>query len=128
MTAFATHADLAARWRALSPEEEDIADVLLEDAAAIILDSADTSAVSADILKIVSCDMVRRAMSANGDSFALGSTADAMAWTPNEAAGGMVGNLWLTYDNRKLLNAFKGRYFTVRPDLHVPTEDGGYGD
>ena len=72
--------------------------------------------------------MVRRSMSANGDSFALGSTVDAPVWTPMEAPGGIAGNLWLTYDNRRLLGIFRGKAFTIRPDLHCPAEDGGYGE
>lgn len=127
MTAYATAADLEARWRGLSPDEETIAEVLLGDAAVIIDAAVDTTGISADILKIVSCDMVRRCMSANGDSFALGSTVDAMVMTPMEAPGGLA-NMWLTYDNKRLLGCFRGKAFTIRPDLHCPAEDGGYGD
>ena len=43
MTAYATAADLAARWRTLSPDEEPIATTLLEDAAAIIDSVVDAS-------------------------------------------------------------------------------------
>ncbi|MEV0031431.1 Gp19/Gp15/Gp42 family protein [Nocardia sp. NPDC050793] len=70
--AFATAADLEARWRALSPEEEARVDVLLADAAwwlgvwfktygdLVALAAADEQL--ADGLKILSCNMVRRAM------------------------------------------------------------------
>ena len=118
--AYATTTDLAKRWRALSSAEQTIATQLLDDAAVIIDNTADTAQVPASVLSIVSCNMVRRAMLANGDSFALGSTNDNMdmeghAWTPYEAAGSVSDALWLSYSDRKLLGAYSGRYFTVRP-------------
>ncbi|MBF6422025.1 Gp19/Gp15/Gp42 family protein [Nocardia farcinica] len=70
--AFADHSDLEARWRVLPPEEEARADVLLEDAATwlgvwfkaygdlVALAAADPQL--AEMLKILSCSMVRRAM------------------------------------------------------------------
>ena len=114
--AYATIEELALRWRDLSPKEQVIAGQLLDDAAVIIdaaagdrLESIDTA-----LLSIVSCDMVRRAMMANGNSFALGSVNDtAEAWTPYEAAGSVAAGLWLTYDNKRLLGIYSGRYFSV---------------
>ncbi|WP_228002143.1 Gp19/Gp15/Gp42 family protein [Nocardia australiensis] len=75
--AFAMSADLAARWRALSPEEEARAAVLLGDAAFWLKAwfkpyAADLEALAADNelladgLKIVSCAMVRRSMTNGG--------------------------------------------------------------
>lgn len=70
--AFAEADDLQARWRTLSQEEKDRATVLLEDAATwlavwfkaygdlAVLASADSQL--AEMLKILSCSMVRRAM------------------------------------------------------------------
>lgn len=118
--AYATTAELALRWRDLSPKEQTIAAQLLEDAAVIINAAAGDNLpnIGADVLSIVSCDMVRRAMMANGNSFALGSVNDtAEAWTPYEAAGSVSAALWLTYDNRKLLGIYAGKYFTVRPKI-----------
>ena len=119
-TAYATVNDLARRWRALSSAEQTIATQLLQDAKTIIDAFADTSGIPQDVLSIVSCNVVRRAMMANGDSFALGSTNDNMdseghAWTPYEAAGSVSDSLYLSYSDRKLLHAYAGRYFTVRP-------------
>ena len=123
--AYATIADLELRWRELEPGEDAMATQLLNDAATII-DAflGGSSVVDSDILSIVSCDMVRRAMTGNADSFALGSVNDyAQVATPYEASVG----LWLTYNDKKLLGCFKGQAFTIRPDLHCPAEDGGYG-
>lgn len=120
--AYATTAQLAARWRDLSPKETTIAAQLLDDAATIIDAVADTSLVSEDVLSIVSCNMVRRAMIANGDSFALGSTRDTIdetstAWTPYEAAGSIADALWLSYSDKKMLHVYAGHYFTVPPKI-----------
>lgn len=70
--AFATHEDLAARWRLLSPEEESRADALLLDASQYIraefkangteIDPGDE--FQASVLKAVCCSVVRRVMSA----------------------------------------------------------------
>lgn len=64
--AYATVADLEARWRPLTPPEKNRADVLLDDAA-IRIDAAKPpanppTAADAGIRKIISCDMVKRAM------------------------------------------------------------------
>lgn len=128
MAAYATVAELALRWRPLSTDELPIAQQLLADAAVIIDEAADVSSLSADILSIVSCDMVRRAMCANGDSFALGSyegdyTDGNQAWTPLEANGSVANGLWLTYANRKLLKIYAGRYYAVPPIIGY---EGGF--
>lgn len=76
--AFAIPADLAERWRALSPAEEARATVLLGDAAWWLKVwfkpyTADLEALAAEDplieegLKILSCNMVRRSMVSAGD-------------------------------------------------------------
>src|SRR4051812_28606000 len=74
---FATAADVAARWRSLTPAEETIADTLVSDASALIrarfpgIDAQVTSgAVEAGILTIVVAGMVKRAMIAPDDGLA----------------------------------------------------------
>lgn len=131
--AYATTAQLAARWRDLSPKETTIAAQLLDDAAVIIDASAEAANVPSEVLSIVSCNMVRRAMLANGDSFALGSQndnagqgAEGYAWTPYEAAGSVSEALWLSYSDRKLLRAYSGRYFTIRPKNDYTGAANGY--
>lgn len=94
MAAYATASDLAARWRPLSDTEEEIATTLLEDAASIIgaavLGAPDASSAPA-IFKVISCNMVRRAMEAHGD--ALGFQPEEMvqpaAWTEITPAGSL---------------------------------------
>lgn len=90
--AYATASDLALRWRPLSSSEQSIASTLLEDACAIIeaaiIGAPDPSSAPA-IFKVVSCNMVRRAMEQHGD--ALGFTPEEMqepaAWTEITPAG-----------------------------------------
>ena len=61
--AFATVEDLEARWRTLTPEEQAMAAVLLDDAAVKLSEwEIDGDEKQAAKLKIVSCDMVKRAM------------------------------------------------------------------
>lgn len=65
--AFATVEDVEARWRVLSPSEKERAEVLLSDASAIIrarftLARKDISKADPEMLKIVCCDIVIRAM------------------------------------------------------------------
>ncbi len=60
--AYATVGDLEARWKSLTQSEQAVASVLLEDAA-VLIDSLGTPK-SEDAAIVVSCYMVRRAMSA----------------------------------------------------------------
>lgn len=69
--AFATVEELAARWKELSNAEEDMASALLDDAAVMLraavpdLDARlEDGRLGVDVLSLVSCRMVRRAMSA----------------------------------------------------------------
>lgn len=63
MAAFATAADLEARWRPLTAEEAARADVLLEDAAALIRSALKGfPEPDPDALKVASVAMVKRAM------------------------------------------------------------------
>lgn len=65
---FASTADLAARWRPLSEEEDSRAEVLIDDASVLILDLAPDveDRVSAVSLKAIVCAMVKRAMQSTG--------------------------------------------------------------
>lgn len=98
--AYATTADLENRWRALSPDEAVVASTLLDDAA-IILDGMAGADVDASIKAIVSCNMVRRAMTTNGDAFGLdGQTSASYGWGSNLPAG----DLWLSAQDRRMIS------------------------
>lgn len=97
--AYAKADALARRWRALTPEEYDTATILLEDAQ-VMLDSAGYANAEEDILAIVSCNMVRRAMTTSGDAFGIdGQTAPSMGWGSSLPADGM----YLTGQERNML-------------------------
>lgn len=79
--AYATVDDVESRWRQLTPEERSIASVMLDDAADVWLADYYGSDISA--LRVVSCNMVIRAMKGNGDAFGLdGQQADQVGWVP----------------------------------------------
>ena len=87
--AYAKADDLASRWRALTPDEQEVATVLLGDASEI-LDGLGYSDASSEILRIVACNMVRRAMERHGNAFAPGGVEDASyGWEPTLPAGEM---------------------------------------
>lgn len=63
--AFATVEDLEARWRTLTDEEKTLAATLLDDAAVKLSPWViEDDELQAAKLKVVSCDMVKRAMKA----------------------------------------------------------------
>lgn len=77
--AYATVEDVESRWRQLSPEERNVAEVMLEDAADVWL--ADYSSADEHALRVVSCNMVIRAMKGSGDAFGLdGQQAEQVGW------------------------------------------------
>lgn len=101
--AYATVSELEARWRTLSPLERQRAQVMLDDAAALIDDEPRATDNEA-ILRMVSCDMVRRAMA---DDFGLGTESDSML-AQSDAEGGEV--RLLRKDRDKLLRGVAVRF------------------
>lgn len=103
MEAFATVKDLESRWRIMDSAEKARAEVLLEDAAAIILAALDQARIVVDEkdevqvanLVRVSCAMVQRAM-AQGDG------EQEHAWGGNLVAN-PSGDLYLAKADRRAL-------------------------
>lgn len=104
--AFATVADLEARWRTLTSEEKTLAATLLDDAAvklsAWVIEDDELQAAK---LKIVSCDMVKRAMKAGESDMAdveeMSATMGPFGRTVRFSA--QVGELYVTKQEKKLL-------------------------
>ena len=124
--AFATVADLEARWRALTPEEQALAAVLLDDAAVKLsaweIDGDEKQAAK---LKIVSCDMVKRAMKA-GES----EMADVEEMTATMGPFGrtlrfssQVGELYVTKQEKKLLGGGSCAGRILYPSYGVTDDD-----
>jgi len=125
--AYATVDDLEARWHALEGDEADRAEVLLEDAAAMLdalveVDPEDEK--QANLLKIVSCSMVTRAMlSAESDAYGVSQLDYGMG--PFSQAAHFAnpnGDLYLTAQEKRLLGIGSGYLMGVRPLI-----DGAYG-
>lgn len=110
MAAYATVEDVQARMtRAMSEDEETICGTLLDDAA-IIIDSYNSAADSANKL-IVSCRMVIRALGdGEGTGIPMGATQGSMSamgysqsWTMS--GGASIGELYLNKLDKKLLGS-----------------------
>lgn len=118
--AYATVADLEARWRDLSESEEAQASVLLGDAALIIdsfttIDSTDEKQLG--IAKYISTAMVERAMiSAASDSFGVNNMSATMGpFTQQVTYSNPNGDLYLTSTEKRMLGIAGSFYTTIRP-------------
>lgn len=119
--AFATVADLEARWRPLTTEEESRASVLLDDAAVylsalVTVDPADEE--QAAVLKTVSCSMVQRVMSADVDTYGLSQTSmTAGSYTQSMTFANPSGDFYLTGFEKVMLGISGSRIGTIRPKV-----------
>lgn len=103
--AYATIADLESRWRELSTDEETRATALLDDAATIIDALVTVGDDKLEVAKIVSCDMVTRAMSASAyDMYGVSnSSMTAGSYTQSWTYSNPSGDIYLTKLEKKLL-------------------------
>lgn len=129
--AFATSDDLAARWRPLTEDEEEKANVLLEDAAVylsafVTVDAEDTQQQAA--LKMVSCSMVQRAMVASeNDAFGVAeSRISADIYSQSVTYSNPNGDLYLTASEKRLLGITSSYMVGVRPTI-APVEVSMHG-
>lgn len=103
--AYATVSDIEARWRDLTTAEETRAATLLDDAAAI-LDSfvkITGDEAQAENLKIVSCNMVIRAMSSDDQMGLSQSSMTAGPYTQSWTYSNPSGDMYLTRMEKRLL-------------------------
>lgn len=119
--AFATVADLEARWRPLTTEEESRASVLLDDAAVYLsaLVTVDpTDEEQAAVLKTVSCSMVQRVMSADVDTYGLSQTSMTTgSYTQSMTFANPSGDFYLTGFEKVMLGISGSRIGTIRPKV-----------
>lgn len=130
MAAFATLDDLEARWKTLTSDEEARADVLLDDAAALMRGLASKSGIDLDdfddveILKMINCNVVRRAMGRN-DSFvdvsSVSMTAGPYAQTFQPV--NPTGDLYLSANEKRMLGIGSQKLGHIAPKVHL--ECGG---
>lgn len=128
---YATVADLESRWRPLSADEKQLAEVLLEDASTLIRAEVpgivgrlleEPPAIDQELLRVVVCAIVKRAMlaGANGDGISQQSQT-AGPFSQQVTYSNPMGNLYMTKSERKLLGAGSSA-FTVDlgPSGEVP--------
>lgn len=118
---YATYEDVAAGFRTLTADEQNICTALLEEAAVII--DAYNIDPDPEAAKVVSCRMVRRALGAGEDSFPMGASQGTMSaggysqsWTLS--GGGSTGELYLSKLEKKMLGCGD------RIGAHSPLEAG----
>ena len=117
--AYAEVSDLEARWRELSEDEQARAEVLLEDASAVLdaLVHVTGECKQADLLKMVCCNMVMRTMT-SGEADAFGVTQQAITagpYTQSWTFSNPNGDFFLTRLERRLLGITKGYIGSIRP-------------
>ena len=121
MAAFATVDDLAQRWPNVSQDLLSVAEVLLDDAAAIIRAQCPGSAdASPEILLAVSCSMVKRALigQETGGVDSLNLTAGPFA--EQRSFANPTGDLYLTKQEKINLGCAGGRAWSIELIPDVP--------
>lgn len=126
--AFADVSDLESRWRELSTDEEARANVLLGDASAMLsalveVDSSDYE--QSELLKMVCCDMVIRAMSATAaDAFGVSQTSmTAGPYTQSFSYSNPSGDMYLTKLEKRLLGITTSYIGSIRPMMAGEHDD-----
>lgn len=129
--AFATVSDLEARWgRELTQEEQAQASVLLEDASAMLQALVEVDAddeTQAANLKMVCCNMVRRAMtSATSDAFGItNATATMGPFSQRVDYANPTGDLYVAKAERMLLGIGTATIGAIRPLVERKTVHHG---
>lgn len=124
--AYATVADLEARWRDLSDAEEAQASVLLDDAAAYLqalVEVDPDDEVQAANLKMVSCNMVKRAMSSSAsDAFGVtNATATMGPFSQQVAYANPSGDMYVSKSERALLGIGTATIGSIRAHTDIRT-------
>lgn len=103
--AYATVAEVAAGFRTLTTAEQSVCTALLDEAA-VLIDVYNADA-SADVKKVVSCRMVRRAVGAGSSNIPMGATQGTMTAGPYSQSwtmsNGSTGELYLGRLDKTLL-------------------------
>ena len=105
--AYADVSDLEVRWRTLTDDEQARAEALLDDASAMLdaymtVDEADKKQMQ--LLKIVTCNMVERAMSAGGDMYGVTQQSmTAVGFSQQLSYANPTGDLYITKAEKRML-------------------------
>lgn len=111
--AFATPADVAARWRPLTPDEETVAETLVSDASMLIrarfpgIDAQVAAGqVDGQVLTLVVANMVKRAMVAPPDG--ISQQSDGMGpYSHSQTFANPLGNVFLTAAETTLILGYQ---------------------
>lgn len=117
--AYASHADIEARWRELSATEEAQADTLCADASAIIDSLVTVGDDKLELAKVVVCNMVIRAMSAaQSDNFGLSQgSMTAGVYTQSWSYANPSGDMYLTKLDKQMLGITRGYIGSIPPKI-----------
>lgn len=121
---YATVNDIEVRWRTLSADEQTKAAALISDATAIIDSLAvDTSECEEDwdeLAKVVTCNMVIRAMAAGqSDSYGLSqSSMTAGPYTQSWSYANPSGDMYLTKLEKRMLGITSGYIGSIEPAIN----------
>ena len=121
---YATYTDIEARWHPLSEQERERADVLIQDASAILdaLVTPDDTDSKAELMCAVCCNMVIRAMSA-ADSYGVSQESmTAGPYTQQWTYSNPSGDMYLTKLEKRLLGITSGYIGSIQAKV-----DGYYG-
>ena len=126
--AFAEVSDIEIRWRTLDATEADRAEALIDDASAMLeqlVDVDESDEAQAELLKIVCCNMVIRAMAASGyDTFGASQMSiTAGPYTQQMTYANPSGDMYLTKMEKRLLGVTTGYIRSIRPMMAGEDDD-----
>ena len=126
--AFADVSDIESRWRELSTDEEARATTLIDDASAMLsalVEVDETDEEQAELLKMVCCNMVIRAMSAS-EYDAFGASQMSMTagpYTQQWTYSNPSGDMFITKMEKRLLGISTSYIGTIRPMMAGEHDD-----
>ena len=120
--AYATIADVEARWRTLSADEQTRAEALLSDASLMLSELVEVDEEDdeqAELLKVVCCNMVIRAMSATAlDTFGVSqASVTAGPYTQSYSYSNPSGDMYLTKFEKRLLGVSTSYIGSIRAKI-----------
>lgn len=126
--AFADVSDIESRWRELSTDEEARANTLIDDASAMLSSLVavdETDEEQAELLKMVCCNMVIRAMSASEyDAFGASQmTMTAGPYSQQWTYTNPSGDMFITKMEKRLLGISTSYIGTIRPMMAGEHDD-----
>lgn len=105
--AYADVSDLEVRWRTLTTDEQERAEALLDDASAMLdayVTVDETDEKQMQLLKIVVCNMVERAMSTGGDMYGVTQQSmTAVGFTQQYTYANPTGDLYISKAEKRML-------------------------